>query len=142
MTVEPQFTIVEALLDQPDIAYNGSNRLAIEEIFSLPHTPILATFHHSEESILYVIMKKAIRLWMSKLNLLFTTKNTLCWQMHHKWGNNVLKVCPSQMRFDLNNWIMMSLSTSLIEANFPRCRLIHNNNSNTISTIINWLIVP
>ena len=61
MTVEPQFTIVEALLDQPDIAYR-SNRLAIEEIFSLPHTPILATFHHSEESILYVIMKKAIRL--------------------------------------------------------------------------------
>ena len=32
---------------------------------------------------------------MSKLNHLYNAEKILCYQMHQKWGDNLLKVCPS-----------------------------------------------
>ena len=38
---------------------------------------------------------------MSKFNHLYSAEKTLSYQMHNKWGDNVLKACPS-MQWALN----------------------------------------
>ena len=39
---------------------------------------------------------------MSKLNHLFNAEKILCYQTHQKWGDNVMKACPSK-QWSLDN---------------------------------------
>ena len=53
---------------------------------------------------------------MSKLNRLYNAEKILCYQMHQKWGDNLLKVCPS---------IQWSLADEVHHRLLLKCSVIH-----------------
>ena len=81
--------------------------------------------------VLFITLKKYFVYWywtigyfsiMSKLNNLHNAqKNTLCYQIHQKWGDNVLIACPSILQWSLNE-VRIRFPLPPLASNFRRCR--------------------
>ena len=76
---------------------------------------------------------------MSKLNRLYNVeKNTFCYQMHQKWGDNLLKVCPSiqwSLVWPLVISFNCALRSSLTPNTVTRFASVKETNSVTLLTV-------
>ena len=78
---------------------------------------------------------------MSKLNHLYNAeKNTLCYQMHQKWGDNLLKVCPSiqwSLSICSKSWLGAVVVAQLVDRSLPSPEIRGSNRVIGILPIFN-----
>ena len=63
----------------------------IEESFLITLSPILGAFYNNEKLFLLIDIEEAISQKCQSWIVCITQKNTLCYQTHQIWGDNVIK---------------------------------------------------